>query len=102
MTDILLTKIPLPIPRPVMEEVHLGSDHPGIDWHIPVPDMADIDLSFPLVGTNWLLSPFREMKQGWAEFIFYPWTEVLFFGGTLIAIGAFAAGLEFLLRRIWK
>ena len=102
MTDFFIKNTPIPLPRPLIEEIIPGGVNPGIKLDIPFPEMADIDLSFPLVGTNWLLHPFREMKQGWAEFVFYPWTEVVFFGGVLVFIGAFAAGLELLLRKIWK
>lgn len=65
MADILINKIPLPIPRPMMEEVHLGSANPGIDWSgkIPFPEMSDIDLSYPLLGTNWLMYPFHQLNN---------------------------------------
>ena len=102
MTDILPVKIPLPIPRPEMEDLPLGSVNPGIHLDIPFPEMADIDLSFPLVGTNWMLHNWNNWKQGWLEFVFYPITEYLFFFSTLAIIGAVAGGLELLLRKVWR
>lgn len=110
MTDILVRAIPLPIPRPVMEEVHLGSDKPGIDWNIPMPDMANLDLSFPLVGSNWWLhqwSRFKDMfnlyegKHSWYEFQLNSYEEYILVFGVLLAIGILAGGLELLLKKIW-
>jgi len=102
MVDFVIKTVPLPLPRPLLEEVVPGAENANIHWNIPFPEMADVNLSFPVVGMNWLLQPWNNFRQGWYEFVFYPWTEVVVFGGVLVAIGAFAGGLELLLRKLWK
>lgn len=54
--------IPLPSPRPTMEEVVHGKEH-IFDWNIPLPDMAEIDLSYPKVGLDYLLQPWYWLER---------------------------------------
>jgi len=63
MADFLIHAIPLPLPRPIMEEVVHGAKDAGIKFDIPIPETSDIDLSFPLVGMNWITYPWTLLKE---------------------------------------
>lgn len=62
MTDFFIKQIPLPLPRPVMEEVVEGSKEAGIKLDIPFPEAADVDLSYPLLGLDWVLYPWTVIR----------------------------------------
>jgi hypothetical protein len=113
MADLLIKQIPLPLPRPVMEETVLGSDKPGIEWNIPLPDTAGVDLSFPVVGTQWLLQPWNRMmelftnerffrsKTGGYELLLYNrFEEVIVFVFVLGGVSLTLAGVVFVLEKI--
>lgn len=108
MTDFFIKLIPIPLPRPEMEEIIPGAKNAGIKLDIPFPDMANIDLTFPLVGSNYWLSLWTgfkdlfnfEEKQGWVEFQINSYEEVVVFFGVLIAVGFFSGLLEIGLRKI--
>lgn len=68
MTDFLVTKIPLPIPRPEMEEVHPVLEV-GEKLNFPLPDINELDLSYPLVGLDWVLYPWTLLKGKTLNFI---------------------------------
>jgi hypothetical protein len=82
LTDFFIKNTPLPLPRPVMEELVPGSDNPGIKLDIPFPEMADIDLSFPLVGMNYI----------WSYWNMIDWNLVYSFG----TMAAFIVGFTFM------
>lgn len=67
MTDFFMRAIPLPIPRPVMEEVHPVLDLPPLKFDIPIPEMADIDLTYPLLGLDWVMYPWTYTKGFFME-----------------------------------
>lgn len=62
MTDFLVRQIPLPLPRPMLEENIPGASNPGIKLDIPFPEAADVDLSYPLIGLDWVLYPWTRIK----------------------------------------
>lgn len=71
-----------------MEEVHLGSDHAGINWNIPFPEMADIDLTYPLIGLDWVKYPWT-VTTNWIgenmDFV-YLYAGLLLFYAVALAI----------------
>lgn len=67
MTDFLIRVIPTPLPRPQMEEIIPGGKINPLD--IPFPEMAEIDLSYPLVGLDWVLYPWTVTKGKTMELI---------------------------------
>ena len=62
MTDFFIRNVPTPTPRPIMEEMVHGGDNPGIKLDIPLPEMSDIDLTYPLLGLDWVLYPWTYLK----------------------------------------
>lgn len=71
MADIIARTVPTPLPRPIMEEVVPGSQNLKLNWDIPVPSMAEIDLTWPKVGTEWLLQPFQYLRTKGNELMGY-------------------------------
>jgi hypothetical protein len=66
MTDFLVKGVPLPIPRPEMEEVHPVLEV-GEKLNFPLPELNDLDLTYPLVGLDWV-------KSITIDVVLYPWT----------------------------
>jgi hypothetical protein len=65
MADFFIKNTPIPVPRPIMEETITGGKINPLD--IPLPEMADIDLTYPLVGLDWV-------KSITIDVVLYPWT----------------------------
>jgi len=111
MADLLVRHIPLPLPRPVMEETVEGAKNVKMNWleEIPLPEMPELDLSWPKVGTEWLLQPWYEWKR-FTEMNIYDfgndWVELFLLVGTAVGIGLIALlileglfkGIEYLTR----
>lgn len=103
-TKIPVTEyIPLPLPRPVMEE-----DIPGgvlAQFKIDIPfNPAEVDLTFPVVGMNWFRMKWNELNPfnfGWSEdklegynlVIYNNASEVLLFIGALAGISLILTGI---------
>lgn len=62
MTDFFIRNTPTPMPRPMMEETIHGAANPGIKLDIPFPEMANIDLTYPLIGLDWVTYPWTYLK----------------------------------------
>lgn len=71
MTDFFIRNIPTPLPRPIMEETIHGAANPGIRLDIPMPEMADIDLTYPLLGLDWVTYPWTYTKGLFMELLSY-------------------------------
>lgn len=97
MTDFFIKLIPIPLPRPEMEEIIPGGVLREVKLDIPF-NPAEVDLTFPVVGFNWFRMKWNEMnpfsfgfaedKHGWYNLLIYNnASEVLLFLGALGIIG---------------
>lgn len=108
VVEKVVEHIPLPTPRPVMEEVITGGKTIPFNLNIPFTQ-SEVDLSFPLVGMNWISNIFSRIGDKMEQVYINAgekWLEVIFFLGALAFFGGIITGVilgtEWIVRKILK
>lgn len=108
----MIKNTPIPLPRPVMEEIVPGGENPGIKLDIPIPEMADIDLSYPLIGLDWVVYPWTLTKGLTMELMtrlsdltnleLFEWLELSLLTAALAVVaGGIFLAFAYVVRKFW-